>query len=224
MRMAWGLPIMVVVFGCHGCQAPPSEPLPETINAESLMERIRFLSSDDLEGRAPGSPGEEKDDRLLEGEFSFLRPCPRQPRRHVPPASSAGATDQSRATLARPRTRRRDHRARADPRVRRLHRASRGGDPGRRRAGLRWLWRQGSRVRLGRLQGRRPQRQDPTYSGQRPPRPSRARRRRDLRRPGHDVLRPLDLQVPDRRRGTCRGRIRDPPDRTGGLPVGGHFG
>ena len=79
MRMAWGLPIMVVVFGCHGCQAPPSEPLPETINAESLMERIRFLSSDDLEGRAPGSPGEEKTIDYLRENFRSFGLAPGNP-------------------------------------------------------------------------------------------------------------------------------------------------
>ncbi len=79
MRMAWGLPIMVVVFGCHGCQAPPSELLPETINAESLMERISFLSSDDLEGREPGSAGEEKTIDYLRESFRSFGLAPGNP-------------------------------------------------------------------------------------------------------------------------------------------------
>ncbi|MEE9179589.1 MAG: hypothetical protein V3U22_01735, partial [Vicinamibacteria bacterium] len=42
------------------CQESTQRPLPEAINAESLMERIKILSSDAFEGRAPGSAGEEK--------------------------------------------------------------------------------------------------------------------------------------------------------------------
>ena len=42
------------------CQDSAEQPHPQAINAESLMEHIKVLSSDAFEGRAPGSAGEEK--------------------------------------------------------------------------------------------------------------------------------------------------------------------
>lgn len=81
MRLAWGLPF-VLALGCLGyvaCQAPPREPLPETINAESLLEHITFLSSDELEGRAPGSPGETKTIEYLTNHFRDFGLAPGNP-------------------------------------------------------------------------------------------------------------------------------------------------
>jgi len=74
MRMARGLNFAIALIGLRslGCQAPPVEPLPEAINAESLLERIAYLSSDELEGRAPGSPGGQKTiDYLVDNLRSF---------------------------------------------------------------------------------------------------------------------------------------------------------
>ena len=54
------------------CQESPQESHPDAINAESLMERIKLLSSDAFEGRAPGSAGEEKTvEYLIESFRSF---------------------------------------------------------------------------------------------------------------------------------------------------------
>ena len=44
---------LLLAAACQPGGAPGSG-----MTAESLMDRIRVLSSDELEGRAPGSPGE----------------------------------------------------------------------------------------------------------------------------------------------------------------------
>lgn len=86
MQLARGLPLACAIG--LACQAPPSEPLPQAINAESLMEHIAFLSSDELEGRAPGSPGEEKTIEYLTENFRSFGLAPGNPDgtylQHVP--------------------------------------------------------------------------------------------------------------------------------------------
>ena len=52
-----------------GCQDSLQERHLDTINAESLLERITLLSSDAFEGRAPGSVGEEKTVKYLIDSF-----------------------------------------------------------------------------------------------------------------------------------------------------------
>ena len=76
MRMGLGLSLIVVALACQG---PPEESLPETINAESLMEHITFLASDDLEGRAPGSAGEQKTIDYLTASFRSFGLAPGNP-------------------------------------------------------------------------------------------------------------------------------------------------
>ncbi len=61
------------------CQESTQRPLPEAINAESLMERIKILSSDAFEGRAPGSAGEEKTVEYLIESFRSLGLAPGNP-------------------------------------------------------------------------------------------------------------------------------------------------
>ena len=88
---------------------------------------------------------------------------------------------------------------------------------------LRRLRRGRARVRLGRLQGPRRPRQDPDHAGRRPTGPGSQRsiqaRPGHVQRPGDDVLRPLDLQVRDRRQAGGRGRYPRSRGRPGGLPV-----
>jgi Zn-dependent M28 family amino/carboxypeptidase len=43
-----------------------------TITADELVEHIKVLSADSMEGRLPGTPGEEKTLRYLQGEFETL--------------------------------------------------------------------------------------------------------------------------------------------------------
>ena len=60
----------------------PSEPGPdrvEGIDASSLLEHVRTLASDEFEGRAPGSPGEEKTIAYLTEQFSLLGLVPGNP-------------------------------------------------------------------------------------------------------------------------------------------------
>ena len=76
MRMGLGFSLIVVALACQG---PPEESLPETINAESLMEHITFLASDDLEGRAPGSAGEQKTIDYLTANFRSFGLAPGNP-------------------------------------------------------------------------------------------------------------------------------------------------
>ena len=61
------------------CQESPQEPHPDTINAESLLERIKRLSSDAFEGRAPGSAGEEKTVEYLVDSFGSFGLAPGNP-------------------------------------------------------------------------------------------------------------------------------------------------
>jgi Zn-dependent M28 family amino/carboxypeptidase len=62
-------------------EAPPSGPAPVAlvpvaslprINAQPILDRTRVLSADDYEGRAPGTPGEEKTVAYLTSEFQKL--------------------------------------------------------------------------------------------------------------------------------------------------------
>ena len=47
-----------------------STDLVEGISVDSLLEHIKILASDDFEGRAPGSRGEEKTIEYLTDQFS----------------------------------------------------------------------------------------------------------------------------------------------------------
>jgi Zn-dependent M28 family amino/carboxypeptidase len=65
----------------RAAEAPPSAPAPvavvpvaslPTINAQPILDRTRVLSADEFEGRAPGTPGEEKTVDYLTSEFQKL--------------------------------------------------------------------------------------------------------------------------------------------------------
>jgi Zn-dependent M28 family amino/carboxypeptidase len=58
--------------------AHAASPLPE-ISSARILERTKTLASDDFEGRAPGSPGEEKTVAYLIGEFKKLGLLPGNP-------------------------------------------------------------------------------------------------------------------------------------------------
>ncbi len=55
-----------------------AEPTP-AISAASILARVKVLASDEFEGRAPGSPGEEKTVAYLVGEFKRLGLQPGNP-------------------------------------------------------------------------------------------------------------------------------------------------
>ncbi len=64
-----------------GCAAPTATaPAPEpAISAASLLERTKTLSSDEFEGRGPGTAGEDKTINYLAGEFKKLGLAPGNP-------------------------------------------------------------------------------------------------------------------------------------------------
>jgi Zn-dependent M28 family amino/carboxypeptidase len=55
------------------------QPALDHFSAESLLRRIEILSHDSMEGRAPGTPGEERTVRYLEAEFRAIGLAPGNP-------------------------------------------------------------------------------------------------------------------------------------------------
>src|SRR3954468_11925446 len=53
--------------------------LKPNISAKSIETRVRVLSSDEFEGRAPGTPGEDKTVAYLESEFRKIGVKPGNP-------------------------------------------------------------------------------------------------------------------------------------------------
>jgi Zn-dependent M28 family amino/carboxypeptidase len=74
MRLTLALIALFSVVACSQ-RAPKFD----SINAESLMSEIRTLSSDDFEGRKPGSAGEQKTIAFLQGEFQKMGLKPGNP-------------------------------------------------------------------------------------------------------------------------------------------------
>jgi Zn-dependent M28 family amino/carboxypeptidase len=79
--MVAALLTLFLIVTTLGCQEPPQKPRTEAINAESLLERIKVLASDEFEGRAPGSAGEEKTLAYLTDSFSSFGLAPGNPDR-----------------------------------------------------------------------------------------------------------------------------------------------
>jgi Zn-dependent M28 family amino/carboxypeptidase len=74
--------LALLVSGCSRSAEPPADgPVPTAkiplasmpkIDSAPLLERIRSLASDEFEGRAPGTPGEERTVQYLTAEFQKL--------------------------------------------------------------------------------------------------------------------------------------------------------
>ncbi len=62
--------LLLTISACTG--DPALDTALDTINAADLLADIRTLSSDEFEGRAPSSPGEEKTIEFLKTEFEKL--------------------------------------------------------------------------------------------------------------------------------------------------------
>ena len=86
--MSTRLQILSLLLLASACQPPPpggqtpaepSRDRVEGIDASSLLEHVRTLASDEFEGRAPGSPGEEKTIAYLTEQFSMLGLVPGNP-------------------------------------------------------------------------------------------------------------------------------------------------
>ena len=77
-----GLVLLVVSASLGLTAAAPESPLKaglESVNADDLLGHIRVLASDEFEGRAPGSPGEERTVRYLVEQFKKLGLTPGNP-------------------------------------------------------------------------------------------------------------------------------------------------
>ena len=194
-----------------------------------MLEHTKVLASDEFEGRGPGTKGETLTVEYLTKQLRAIGLAPGNPDGSwVQPVPLVGTTVKGAPALVF-RKGGEERKARLARRLRRVDEAGRRARLARRlRARLRRLRRPGARVPVGRLQGRRPSRAR-RWSCSSAIRPSRTRRRpasstRRVRRPGDDLLRPLDLQVRDGRedgRGGCSDR---PRDGAGRLPVRGGAG
>ncbi len=222
---------LLLTTACSAPAAPPAAPpvrltlaqMP-AVDAAALLADTRKLASDEFGGRAPGSPGEELTVNYLVRAVQGGWRRAGQSRRHLGAESAARKphTDQPlapRSEEGRPLAVVQAARSgrRLQPARRRCRRGQGLGDC------LCRLRRAGAGISVGRLQGPGRQGQDAPRPRQRPPsaRPGQSRRARpeDVRRQGHDLLRPLDLQVREGR-GTWRGgRVHRPRDRAGGLSV-----
>ena len=198
----------------------PIGQLPD-IDIAAVLAHTKVLSSDEFEGRAPGSPGEEKTVRYLDGSVQESRRQARQHRRHLRPegaarrhhATSGAAADQERRAAAA---------AQVERRRGGLEQARRGTGLARQfRTGVRRLRRRRARIQLGRLQRHRRQGKDARRprersAGARPVQPEGARSE-NLRRESDDLLRPVDLQVRDGPAERCCRRLHRPRDGPGRL-------
>ena len=75
--------LLIVTLLAGLAAAPPAlpaeAPAQDGISAARILERVKILSSDEFEGCAPGSPGEEKTVAYLVGEFQKLGLAPGNP-------------------------------------------------------------------------------------------------------------------------------------------------
>ena len=77
MKIHLGLALVLASAATAAAQAPASDP--QQAAADRMLEHIRVLSSDEFEGRAPGSEGEKKAVAYMQGEFSKLGLLPGNP-------------------------------------------------------------------------------------------------------------------------------------------------
>ena len=188
------------------------------------MAHVKVLASDEFEGRAPGTKGEDLTVAYIADQFrkAGLKPG-NTDGTYIQKVPMVGITADPATSLV---FRKGD--VTPDPRVQgrcgRVDQAGGGARQHRRdRRGVRRLRRPGARVPVGRLQGRRPGGQDRDHArqrsaGARPGGPV-APRPEDVRRPRHDLLRPLDLQVRDGRGEEGRRRLHRARDRAGRVSV-----
>ncbi len=77
LRRAVGA-VLLLLAGCAPAPSPPQEAL-KSFTGAALLNHIKTLSSDQFEGRAPGSKGEQLTLRYLEDEFRGLHLEPGNP-------------------------------------------------------------------------------------------------------------------------------------------------
>src|SRR6056297_3699403 len=73
MTMRLSILIILIPIVFMGCQSSATvEEAASTITQESLLSHIEVLSSDEFEGRAPATPGDEKTTEYLVNEFQAM--------------------------------------------------------------------------------------------------------------------------------------------------------
>src|SRR5689334_25384644 len=89
--------LVCLLAACSRSTQSDLQPALDTINSASLLNEIKTLSSDDFEGRAPGTPGEEKTIAYLEQQFQQIGLAPGNPNgtylQSVPLAGVTSKTD-----------------------------------------------------------------------------------------------------------------------------------
>ncbi|MGH9520980.1 MAG: M28 family metallopeptidase [Terriglobales bacterium] len=69
--------VLAVALGAAGQSAPKAAL--DSISADRMLQNIKTLSSDDFQGRGPGSQGEEKTVKFLEDQFKQIGVAPGNP-------------------------------------------------------------------------------------------------------------------------------------------------
>jgi len=93
--------ILAFLAACTRTSAPDVKPGLESISAADLLAWTKTLSSDEFEGRAPGTPGEDRTVAWLTEQFKALGLAPGNPDgTYVQKVPLAGMTSKSSATLA----------------------------------------------------------------------------------------------------------------------------
>ncbi len=92
----------LLVFGaCSQYQQSNLQPALDTINADSLLGEIKTLSSDDFEGRKPGSPGEQETIAYMQQQFQQMGLKPGNPDgSYLQNVPLAGITSKSQAEFS----------------------------------------------------------------------------------------------------------------------------
>jgi Zn-dependent M28 family amino/carboxypeptidase len=79
MTKTISLVLLVLLAACSQNSQPSLQPALDAITSQSLLDEIKTLSSDEFEGRKPGSPGEEKTVAYMQREFQQIGLKPGNP-------------------------------------------------------------------------------------------------------------------------------------------------
>src|ERR1700735_718266 len=95
------LAFLIVLSSCSKNQQIDLQPALNSINSDSLLSEIRTLSSDDFEGRKPGSAGEQKTIAYMQQQFQQMGLKPGNPDgTYLQNVPLAGITSKTQADLS----------------------------------------------------------------------------------------------------------------------------
>jgi Zn-dependent M28 family amino/carboxypeptidase len=95
------LAFLIVLSSCSKNQQIDLQPALNSINSDSLLSEIRTLSSDDFEGRKPGSAGEQKTISYMQQQFQQMGLKPGNPDgTYLQNVPLAGITSKSRVDIS----------------------------------------------------------------------------------------------------------------------------